>query len=224
MQLFDTRCDSAARLATTDHATRDTSQAGAACTSSGSRPDLMGLTAIPGAASDPNRDYSNDITRAMGGGLTLMRDSAAGDCTSASSLSYTSSEASTRKRSVHTWASTASTAAFQTPATGGRGSLTLWTSTADGQQRSGRLCIVLRRASTGQVLGSSDFSLVSWPDRPTQLTISFDVAQLQAAAGERLLLTLRVPSDSGDDLSVLYDHAAYASNLSLTTVAGSEFK
>ena len=224
LNLYDTRCDQTSRQPTADHNVRDTSQNGAICPSGGSRPDLMGLTAIPGAASATLNDYAKDITRAAAGGLVLMRDDRAGACTGTGMTSYTNQEASTRMRSLHTWATNQSTAAFETPTSGGRASLTLWTSTASKLDRSGRLCAVLWRPATGEVLGSADFSLNTWPSSPTQLSIAFDVARAQLATGERLELTLRVPADSGADIQVLYDHPSYQSNLSFTTVAGKEFK
>jgi type II secretory pathway pseudopilin PulG len=223
LNLFDSRCSQAAPSLPADHATRDTSQAGFTCTASGPAPTLMGLAAPLSLPTDAVRDYSNDITRAAPGGLALLRDSQAGSCTAASGLVYTNAEAATRMRSIHTWASTAPTTGFETPDSGGRASLTLWTSTATGSEGPVRLCVTLRRSSTGTVIGSSDFSLPSWPGTATELVTTFDVAHVAIPAGERLLLTLRVPSDSANDLRLVYDHGKYRSHLTFDTKTGKEF-
>ncbi len=224
LQLYDTRCSIASRQSPSDHSTRDTSQASFTCSPSGPAPTLMGLAAIPGATTDALKDFSTDITRAAAGGLDLVRDSLAGSCTDATAMVYTNGQAATRMQSLHTWASTLPAAAVETPVSGGRASLTLWTSTATGVDGPGRLCVSVRRASTGEVIGSSDFSLASWPGKPTQLVTAFDLANTTLAAGERLLLTVRVPADSGSDLRLLYDHPAYPSALSITAVSGKELK
>jgi hypothetical protein len=221
--LFDTRCDASTPAAATDHSTRDTSENGATCPSGGSRPDLMGLAAIPGATSDPVHDYSTDLIRPAAGGRVLMRDDRAGSCTASSSVSYASSEASIRKRSLHTWATAPSAAAFEIPPSGARGTVTLWTATATGTEGPARLCVVVRRSSNGDVLGSTDYSLPAWPSELTQLTMAFDLSGATLAAGERLLLTVRVPSDSGRDLQVVYAHPSRASNMTITTTTGKEF-
>jgi type II secretory pathway pseudopilin PulG len=222
-QLHDTRCDAPSRTAPTAHATHDTSQIGATCAATGSRPDLMSTAAIPGAPTDPVLDFAQDVVRPARGGAILMRDDRNLGCTDPAALQYPPGEAARYKRSVHTWSTPASTVAFETPLTAGRGSVTLWTSTAAQLEASGRLCLVVRRASSGEVVGWADYVLPRWPAEPTRLTIAFDVAHTTFSAGERLLLSLRVPSDSQSDLQVLYDHPLYASNLTLTTAAGREF-
>jgi hypothetical protein len=224
LALTDTRCSSPVRVAPTDHTTRDTSQAGFTCSASGPAPTLLTLAPVTGAASDPVRDFSSDITRAATGGLAMLRDTAAGACTDATNLVYTNAETAQRSRSIHTWATTVPASPYETPTSGGRASLTLWSSTADGLPHKGRLCITLRRASTGTVIGASDFQLATWPDTPTELTTAFDLDHVALPAGERLLLTIRVPADSGTDIRILYDHVKYASALGLTTIAGKELK
>jgi hypothetical protein len=153
-----------------------------------------------------------------------MRDDRAGNCTDATSTTYSSAEATTRRYSVHTWATPASTAAFHTASTGGRGVLSIWTRTADTGVHPGRLCVVVRQMSTGTVLGSADFSLTRWPTDPSELAIAFDLQSASLPVGERLLVTLRTPKDSGADIQLLYDHPAYQSRLTLTTDVGKEFK
>ncbi len=222
--LTDTRCSSTARAAPVDHATIDTSQAGFTCAASGPAPTLLTLTALTGSAADAVPDFSTDVTRAAQGGLAILRDTAAGSCSDTSSLVYTNAETDRRKHSVHTWATTTPAAAYETPTAGGRASLTLWSSTADAKEHSGRMCVTLRRASTGAVLGAADFQLATWPSSPTELTTAFDLDHVVLPAGERLLLTVRVPEDSGSDIRILYDHVKYASALTLTTVAGKEFR
>jgi hypothetical protein len=224
LALTDTRCSSVARQAPTDHSTRDTSQAGFTCSPSGPAPTLLVLAPLTGSASDPVRDFSTDVNRAATGGLALLRDTAAGPCTDATNLVYTNAETAARSHSIHTWATTVPASPYETPTSGGRASLTLWSSTADGLPHKGRLCITLRRASTGTIIGSSDFQLATWPDTPTELTTAFDLDHVALPAGERLLLTIRVPQDSGSDIRILYDHPKYASSLGLTTIAGKELK
>jgi hypothetical protein len=182
------------------------------------------LTPLSGAPSDPVHDYSSDVTRAAQGGLAMLRDTQAGACASSGNLVYTNAETDTRKYAIHTWATVSPAAGYETPPSGGRASLTLWSSTADGLTHPGRICVTVRRAATGAVLGQSDFSLASWPNTPTALVTAFDLDRAVIPAGERLLLTLRVPADSGSDIRILYDHVKYQSALSLTTVAGKELQ
>jgi hypothetical protein len=224
LPLTDTRCSETARQAPVDHTTRDTSQQGFTCSSTGPAPTLMTLTPITGSESDPVRDFSTDVTRAAQGGLALVRDTQAGSCTEVSNLVYQNSEAAARSRSIHTWASVSPTAEYKTPSSGGRGALTIWSSTADGLSHKGRLCATLRNGTTGELIGSSDFSLQAWPRQPTALTTAIDLDPETLAPGHRLLLTLRVPSDSGSDIRILYDHPKYASALTFATVAGKELK
>lgn len=56
----------------------------------------------------------------------------------------------------------------------------------------------------------------------TQLVTAFEIKHTQLVPGERLLLTLRVPSDSATDLRIRYDHANSPSNLSMTFLTGHE--
>jgi prepilin-type N-terminal cleavage/methylation domain-containing protein len=224
-QLTDTRCDASVRATPADHATHSSALASAACTTGVSgRPDLMTLAPIPGAAGDPVRDFSTDVTRTAAGGLAMTRDDRAGSCTAASALDYTAAESAQRRYSLHSWATPPAAALFQTPASGGRAVVSLWTRTADGGSHPGRLCVVLRRMSTGAVLGYADFALTRWPTEATELSLGFDLGGATLAAGERLLVSLRVPKDSGADLDLLYDHAAYQSRVTLTTTTGKEFQ
>jgi hypothetical protein len=224
LPLTDTRCSATARQTPADHTTRDTSQQGFTCSASGPAPTLLTLDPITGSSSDPVRDFSTDITRAAQGGLALVRDTQAGSCEAVDNLVYSNADAATRSRSIHTWASVSPSAAYETPTSGGRAALTIWSSTADGLSHEGRLCVTLRNGTTGQLLGSSDFSLQSWPKQPTALVTAIDLAHQTLASGHRLLLTLRVPADSETDIRVLYDHPKYASALTFATIAGKELK
>lgn len=224
LKLYDSRCDSAVPAAATSHATRDTSRAGALCGPAAGAPDLMGPAAVPGTAADKLRDYSTDLTRPAAGGLVLMRDDRAGACTDPGAIAYSAAEADVRKRSLHTWATAAATAAAEIPPAGARGTLTLWTATAIGLERPARLCVVLRRSGDGSVIGSADYSLPAWPSQPTQLTVAFALSGAALAAGERLLLSVRVPADSGADLQLLYGHPSLASGMTVTTTLGKELR
>jgi prepilin-type N-terminal cleavage/methylation domain-containing protein len=224
LPLTDTRCSETSRQAPAGHVTSDTSQAGFTCSPSGPAPTLMPLSPLTGSPSDPVQDFSSDVTRAAQGGLAMLRDTQAGACDASTNLVYTNAETDARKHAIHTWATTSPAAAYETPPSGGRASLTLWSSTADGLVHPGRICVTLRRAATGAVIGTSDFSLASWPNTPTALVTAFDLDRAAIPAGERLLLTLRVPADSGSDIRILYDHVKYQSALSLTTVAGKELQ
>ena len=215
--LTDTRCDQTARQTPADHSTRDTSQQALTCTASGPAPTLLSPSAIGGLPTDPVRDFSTDVTRVATGGRVLLRDTSAGNCTDPTSMVYTNGETAARMGAFHTWATLAPAEDVETPASGGRASLTLWTSTTNGAPAPARLCVTLRRASNGAVIGSSDFKLQSWPGTATQLVTAFNLDHVVVPAGERLLLTLRVPSDSGSDLRVLYDHVSYPSSLAITT-------
>lgn len=220
LRLADTRCDSSVRTTPSPHATRDTSQAGLNCTSSGPAPTLMLPAAIPNDGQNLPTDFATDVDRVADGGLILQRDTQAGSCTASDNLVYTNAETETRKHSIHTWASTPVPGPFETPLTGGLVTFTLWTATANAVKAPGRLCVTLRRSSTGEVLGSSDFKLVNWPDGPTQLVTAFNVPHVSFGSSERLLLTLRVPKDSGADIQIIYDHHDYPSYLSIPTLTG----
>jgi hypothetical protein len=225
LQLTDTRCDRPAREAATDHAVRETALAGASCAAGAAgRPSLMTAAAIPGSAGDPVRDFATDVRRAAAGGSILMRDDRSGACTDESALEYTPGEASRRRYSLHAWATAPAAAPFETAASGGRAVVSLWTRTATGTPAPARLCVALRRMSDMRVIAHSDYRLTSWPAEATQLTFAFDLDRTRAPAGERLQLVLRVPSDSGADLQLLYDHPAHQSYLTLTTVPGRELR
>jgi prepilin-type N-terminal cleavage/methylation domain-containing protein len=231
LNLTDTRCSSNTRNAPgSGHDSHDTGRDGDAAAAGlqtprcdvGAAPDLITPQAITGAPGDPLPDLSREVTRNAVGGRVLARDDRAGACNQ--DLIYTAGDADRRKRSVHTWATPAPTANWETPTSAGRATLTFWTQTASAQERPGRLCAVVWRAGTGEILGSTDYQLPTWPASPTQLAISFDLAHALAPAGERLMVTLRTPSDSGADLLLLYDHAGYQSSLSVTTRTGSEMR
>jgi hypothetical protein len=217
--LTDTRCSDLTRDPPSDHETRDTAQAGYTCSESGPAPKLMTLDGVPGSESDPIRDFSTDVTRAAVGGLAILRDTHTGPCTETAALVYQNAEAARRMRSIHKWATIDPANAMVIPPGGGRASLTVYASTADGTSGPAKLCATLQ-TETGAMLGSTLFSLGSWPGKVTELTTAFDLAGGTIPAGQRLILTLRVPPDSGEDLRILYDHPAYQSSLSFTTETG----
>jgi prepilin-type N-terminal cleavage/methylation domain-containing protein len=217
--LLDTRCSDVTRDPPSDHETRDTAQAGFTCSESGPAPKLMTLAGVPGSESDPVPDFSTDVTRAAVGGLAVLRDTRAGSCSASDNLVYQNAEAADRMHSIHKWATTDPANDMVIPAGGGRASLTLYASTADGNPGPARLCATLQ-TETGAILGSTSFSLGSWPGKVTELTTAFDLAGGTIPAGQRLILTLRVPGDSGEDLRILYDHPAYQSSLAFTTETG----
>ena len=229
LNLTDTPCSSNTRSTpSSGHDSHDTSRDGSPGTAgaqtpacaAGSGPDLMTAQAITGAPNDPLHDFSREVTRRAVGGRALARDDRAGACNQ--DLIYTASDADRRKRSVHTWATAAPTSGWETPTSAGRGTLTLWTQTAEAMEAPGRLCLTVWRAGTGEILGTADYRLQAWPSTPTQLAVSFDLHHAIVPAGERLMVTLRTPSDSGADLLTLYDHAGYQSSLTVTTRKGSE--
>ena len=229
--LTDTRCNVSAREApSAGHASHDTSRDGDPATpgvqtpscSSSPSPDLMTDEAITGALDAPLPDLSQEVSRTAVGGLVLARDDRAGNCNE--HLIYETGDSDRRKRSVHTWATRAPVAPWETPTSAGRLTLTLWTQTASAVEAAGRLCATVWRAGTGEILGSTEYALQAWPGTPTQLAVSFDLARTVVPGGERLMVTLRTPSDSGADLLLLYDHAGYQSSLTFTTRQGSELR
>jgi hypothetical protein len=151
-----------------------------------------------------------------------MRDDRDNACSS--ELGYSSSDASVRMHSLHAWATPAITVPAETAPSAGRATAVLWTSTALGVDKPARLCLVLRRYSTGDVIGSADYQLPAWPGQTTQLSVSFDLAHVVLPVGERLVLTARVPQSSGADVELLYDNPAYPSALTLSMVQGKELK
>ena len=227
--LTDTRCGERTRQAPgAGHPSHDTSRDGdatapglqAPACAAGSGPDLMTEEPIAGSNGDPLPDLSEEVERSAVGGRVLARDDRAGACSA--DVIYTAEEAERRRRSVHTWATAAPAAAWETPTAAGRLTLTAWTQTAGAVEAPGRLCATVWRSGTGEILGTSDYRLQAWPATPTQLAVSFDLARGVVPAGERLMVTLRTPSDSGADLLLLYDHPGYQSSLSLTTRKGHE--
>ena len=221
IELTDTPCGSSSRATPSSHDTRDTGRAGASCGTTGA-PDLMTAAKSPLGESAAVRDFSKEITRPAAGGLALLRDDRDGTC--AAELAYTSAEAPVRKRSLHAWATPPTTAQAETAPAAGRATVSLWTQTATGVDAVGRLCLVLRRYSTGAVIGSADYQLPSWPGEPTRLTVSFDLAHAVLPVGERLVLTARAPRSGGADLQIVYDHPSYESSLTLSMVQGKELR
>ena len=223
LRLFDTPCSSTTRIPpSASHATRDTSVKGAVCSGS-AKPDLMGTDAIGGAVSDTLYDYSNDLARTVGGGLSMRRDDRQAAC--GTSFAYESVDASRRSRSVHSWASNATTSPASIAPLNPRGALTLWTSTSSGAATMGRLCVTVWRQSDGVVLGSVDYELPAWPGSPQMLSFGIELLPgAVIAAGDRVMLTLRVRQSSGSDISVFYDHPAYPSSLTLAMTPGQELK
>ena len=216
--LTDTPCTQPSRQPPSgDHESNDTAGESAGCAGPAAH-DLMVEPSIPGAVEDALHDVSTDVHRPLAGGLAMRQDTEAGDC--ADRVSYPDGD-EVRRGAIHTWATPPATQTAETPASGGRATLTFWTQTAAGETRPARLCMTLRRSDTGAVLGTALYALPAWPDEPTQLAVAFDVAAAQMPAGTRLLLTLRNPSDGESDVIVLYDHPAYQSSLSVTMVSGS---
>jgi len=219
--LTDTPCENTGRIpVTASHSVRDTSINGSTCT--GKQPDLMVAQAPGGPAGGTLFDYSSDLPRAVPGGLVIKGDDRDDACGTA--YRYSNASAERRKRSVHTWASVKSTQVAKTAAAGGRATFSIWTSTADGSSSPGRLCVTLWQRSTGAVLGKVQYDLPAWPDEPTPLAVSFDLEHVTIPAGERLMLTARVPSSSGSDISLFYDHAAYPGAVSIAMQKGSEWR
>lgn len=220
LHLYDTRCTEAARAAQSgvSHPTHDTAEKDAGCSGSNA-PDLMAPAPPP---AEPARDYSDDLLRSPADGRALKRDSEAVPCSE--SAPYTPAEQATRKWSLHRWSTRPLTAEAQTLAAGGRATLTLFTHTVGGAAGAGRLCVMVRRSSTGAVLGSADFRLAQWPRQTTQIAVSFDLAAATLAAGERLTVLVRNHPDSANDLELLYDRADAASSLTLTMVKGKELR
>lgn len=221
VSLTDTRCSNGSRGTPSSHTTRDTAQAGWTCGVSGAAPTLMTLSSALGTTGDPLPDFSTDVTRAASGGLAMLRDDRPGCGTASDNFVYTNAEAATRRFSMHQWASRPpSSGVLETPDSGGRASATLWMSTADGESHPGRVCIALRRSVTGAVIGSTELSLASFPSSPTELTAAFDLDHVALNASEVLVLTVRVPKNSGTDIRLLYDHAKYPSTLGVTLKSG----
>jgi Tfp pilus assembly protein PilV len=221
--LTDTPCSFSTRQAPgSGHNSHDTSRTDSSDCTGVTQTDLMTPNPITGLVTDPLPDLSKEVSRSAVGGLALTRDDRAGACNE--ELKYAVPDGNRRKRSVHTWTTKAPTQLWETPGSAGRATLTFWTQTASAQQLPGRLCVTAWRANTGQVLGTTDYQLPAWPSSPTQLAVSFDLSHATVPAGERLMLTVRVPSDSGADLLMLYDHPGYQSSLQITTKQGLEIR
>ncbi len=157
VNLTDTRCSATVAPTTpSSHQTSDTSQAGFTCSPSGPAPTLMTLGGDrrvdvgPRAPTSPRRSPA--------------RPAAAWPCCAtpppARAPPPTTSSTPTPRPTPVARRSTrgrprSPPVRMETPDSGGRASLTLWSSTADGAQGPGRLCVTLRRASNGAVLGST---------------------------------------------------------------------
>ena len=221
LYLYDTPCTFATRQPQTgSHATRDSGRKDHHCGSAaGLVPDLMGVGEPPAQAVN---DYSNDLLRSPADGLALKRDTVGGSCTDG--IPYEPAESDPRKWSVHRWSTRPLGAPAQTLASGGRATVTLYTHTVGGVAGSGRLCVVLRRPATDEVVGVADFSLAQWPTQTQQLAISFALDPVTLAAGERLTLIVRNHPDSANDIELLYDRQSAPSSLALTMTAGEELQ
>jgi prepilin-type N-terminal cleavage/methylation domain-containing protein len=220
--LYDTPCSSSLRLTNSSHPTHDTSRTivpGVSPACGTVSADLMSNDAPPDDSSLPLNDYSNEISRppptglSSPAGLVLQRSTTAGCPTD-----YSTTDASTKKSQIHSWATLAFSSAFTTPATGGRAALSFWTQTVDGVAGHETLCITLRDAATGLAVSSTTYDLASWPTEPTPLTRAWDLAApIAIPATDRLMVTVSLESTSDRDIVLFYDHPDYASFLSIAT-------
>lgn len=193
------------------HPTHNTSQSGTTCANDDS-PDAMSNVA-PRTDIAVLENYSSDLARtAPTGGLVLK------PFDSACPTSYTSTDASTRKWSIHTWATPSFAAGFKTPTTGARTALSFWTQTVNGASGGATMCLSLRSsASSSTVLASTTYTQANWPREPTELSFAFDHAAFTVPQNERLYMTVSIKSDSSNDIALLYDHPSYASFLTVAT-------
>jgi prepilin-type N-terminal cleavage/methylation domain-containing protein len=220
--LYDTPCSSSLRLTNSSHPTHDTSRTiipGVSPACGTVSADLMSNDAPPDDSSPPLNDYSNEISRpaptGLSGpaGLVLQRSTTSG-CRS----DYATTDASTMKSQVHSWATLAFSSAFITPATGGRAAFSFWTQTVDGVAGHETLCITLRDAATGLAVSSTTLDVPEWPTEPTPLTRAWDLATpITIPATDRLMVTVSLESTSDRDIVLFYDHPDYASFLSIAT-------
>lgn len=221
LYLYDTPCTKATRQPITDghptHDTRSPSCSGTALLPN--PPDLMDNDVTPGAATDPFRDYSNELSRPAPeglpspAGLVLMRPAAA-TC----AIGPTALEAPSR---IHSWASPRVPASgFSIPASG-RAALSFWTQTRDGGAGAVTMCAVLSSMLDGvsTPIGAGSYEQAEWPRRPTQVSFAWDLpATLTTVApGARLTLTVWLASASSKNVVLLYDHPSYQSSLTVTT-------
>lgn len=229
--LYDTPCSSNDRQpVAAPHATHDTGRVGATCAGA-TPPDLMGSTPIPGSAGESERhserehhglDYSSDLARHEPEGLALKRDDRQGSC--AAERAYAAADATPRRWSIHSWATPPAGVEAETARSNPRATVTFWTRTVDEVEGSGRVCVVLERASDGFVLGARDYQLANWPDEWTQLAVNFGIEHVTLAPGDRLVLRVRNTPGSDNDLELLYDDASAPSSLAVAMRTGKEIR
>ena len=124
--------------------------------------------------------------------------------------------------SLHRWAPTPAARAAEPAPLAGRATHPFTPRRAGAAAASGRMCVVVWRLSDRQLLGAADYEMPEWPAQPTQLSVSLDLAAATLAAGDRLMLTVRAHSSSGDDINLYYDHPAYQSALTVAMQTGKE--
>lgn len=231
--LYDTRCGNTAEQSPSgNHWTHDTASVPNSGTSPASaysvcenaslsgalQPDLMGKDPPPGDSSTPLYKYSSDLSGTYDGGLAMKRQGTT--CPTSYTIGNTLNTSTPNEWSVHAWASNAFASSFNVA---GEVSLSLFTETVGGGSGLGLVCATLiDRAQSGgvpadTVIGSSTYSLASWPTTPTRLSFTFNATGTDLAAGDRLVLVLGVRSESANDLVFLYDHPLYQSFLEVAT-------
>jgi prepilin-type N-terminal cleavage/methylation domain-containing protein len=238
--LYDTPCSQSTRQApTASHVTDNTASYGVSpnyyptdfstCENATAtmRPDLMGPTVPTGSSSTPLYTYSSDLGPATSysGGLAMKRGVTACPTYYYNSTDATVASAAANQWSVHEW----NTAPFaQNFGINGQATVSIFSSTLGGATGKGVVCaMVVDRLDFlyngayypfDRVLGSSAYSLSTWPTTTKRLSFTFDLPDdTDVYAGHRLALVLAVMSTSDNDLNFVYDHPTYPSFVEIAT-------
>ena len=179
----------------------------------------MGDISPPGDRNTPLFEYSSDVTGGYPGGLTMLRRGTS--CASSYAAADATNTQAVNEWAVHSW----SGEPFSQPFTlRGLITVSLFTTTVGGVPAAGRLCasVIDRQTTDGvptdRVLGTGIYDLSTWPTDVRRITFSFHLAQEEIVpATHRLVLALHLRSESGADVSILYDHPLYPSLLEVAT-------
>jgi type II secretory pathway pseudopilin PulG len=196
---------------TGSHPTHPTVAPGGTCTSTNTSgcpvPDLMSIEPPPSpSVTPPVYNYSNEMAGGSGpGGAVVRRDAECGGTVT-----------STDNTKGHLWVSAPLSAPVKLS---GDAALNVSTQTFNGVTAAAMLCVRFLNvpgnlsnlvATPPTTIGSSGYSLTSWPRSPSTLGFALDFLgddpAVSIPAGNRIGVRVWVAASSATDLVVLYDH------------------
>ncbi len=184
-------------------------------------PDLMGPTPPPQDASTPAVPdcYSSELGCLASGGRPLLRDSSS--CAVANPWTQSNNSKGAFWVTPPLGAATTLT---------GDGGMTLYTQTANGAAASATICVglyVVPASLLGLItvppvqLGALAYTAVAWPGAATPVSFNFNFlgtgTTRLVAAGNRIGVRVWVAASASTDLTLIYDHPQFASELQLNS-------